>query len=260
MSRLLLSEDRLLEVIKAYSNQPFLFPLVGAVLTGVQPGIVLSDSDTHPKRWYVEHAFGFSQIFGEPSQVFDDQLYTYLFVDRKFKAPKVRLYGADAPRCISEGKCLHAERQRFVLDRVLFERSCTEVVNQTAVTFMELSLENIHLVENEFGVTTRFWRTSADFVQHARAVVALIDGKIAAICYAAAQFEESLEIDVFTLSEFRGRGIGLITVTEFIKRSLDDGLEPLWDCFTNNAGSMALSNSLGFIAKGAPYPFFTIER
>jgi hypothetical protein len=146
------------------------------------------------------------------------------------------------------------------LESALFESRVKIPPKHPRISFLEVTLDNIQTVEKEFGVTTRFWSTKEDFVQYARAVVALVDGTIAAICYAAAQAERRLEIDVFTIPALRGHGIAHTTVIEFVKRSLNDGLTPLWDCFTNNVGSVALCTSVGFVPEGKPYPFFTIER
>ena len=260
MSLLPVRVDALSEALTVYCNQPYFFPLIGAVLTGAQKGIAFTDSDIHPKRWYVEHSFGFSQIFGEPSSSFDLHLRRYLFIEKSFRAPKVRLYGTEAPPFFYESKCLQAERQRFELNRELFEVRFAQEGTPQALTFLDINLSNVHVVEKQFGVTSRFWPTPKDFVERARSVVALLNGNIAAICYAAAHVKQFLEIDVCTLPEFRRKGVAHATVSEFVKRSLHHKLEPLWDCFTNNAGSVALCNSLGFVAKGNAYPFFTIER
>jgi RimJ/RimL family protein N-acetyltransferase len=37
-------------------------------------------------------------------------------------------------------------------------------------------------------------------------------------------------------------------------------VSPLWDCFTNNAGSMALARSCGFRPIGPAYSFYTISK
>jgi RimJ/RimL family protein N-acetyltransferase len=260
MTLLPASDRNLSEGFATYCRQPFFFPLIGAVLSEKQQGIVFADSARFPKNWYVEHKFGFAQIFGGSSNEFYDDLQRYLFIEKKFNAVKVRLYGTDAPTFLQQAKCLLSERQRFILDRALFERKIKAQIKNNSLSFLEVSSNNIEVIEKHFGVTTRFWSNSEDFIKYGRSVVALLNGSVAAICYAAAEVKSNLEIDVFTLPVFRGKGIAHATVIEFLNRSLRDGFEPLWDCFTNNVSSLALCNSVGFIPEGKPYPFFTIEK
>ena len=53
-------------------------------------------------------------------------------------------------------------------------------------------------------------------------------------------------------------GIGNYLVKEFNNRCFMNNIKPLWDCFTNNIGSMNLAKSAGFQKKGKPYKFYTI--
>jgi RimJ/RimL family protein N-acetyltransferase len=82
----------------------------------------------------------------------------------------------------------------------------------------------------------------------------------ASICYSAAEADHRVEIDVLTLPEYRNRGLARHAVMTFVERCFSFSLHPLWDCFTNNAGSMRLCQAVGFTAVKAPYPFFTINR
>ncbi|MEM5786756.1 MAG: GNAT family N-acetyltransferase [Syntrophobacteraceae bacterium] len=246
-----------------YRSTGAFFPLIAAVLLNDQDGSVYADDNTSPRQVYVEHVFGFAQIFGTPCAGFEAELEQYLLTDRRFAAPKVRLYTPHLPAFLDRHELvnLRSFRQRFFIDLagpIKEQLAAPEQSGQVRiVTVDEL---NIAEVEHVFGIVCRFWRNPADFIHRANAVVALYRDRPVSICYSAAEADRRVEIDVLTLPECRGLGVGKITVTHFIKRCLEQSLEPLWDCFSNNAGSVNLCRSVGFHAPCPPYPFFTINR
>ena len=240
------------------------FPLIGAVLLDEQDGVVYADDRTSPKQAYIEHAFGFAQILGEPTVAFEAALERYLLAEKSFTAKKVRLYTPYVLRFLTDHRYegMRSSRQRFVLNPEAF-RTASETAGFVALDetqMTEVSEANIDQVEQVFGLTRRFWRNPADFIGKANAVLLLQGGQPASICYAAALADGEAEIDVFTRPEHQRRGLGKLAVAHFVRRCLDRALVPLWDCFTNNAASIQLSRSIGFTPKGAPYPFFTISR
>lgn len=240
------------------------FPLIGAVLLDEQDGVVYADDATRPKQAYVEHAFGFAQILGEPTAAFEAALERYLFVEKGFVAAKVRLYTPYRPAFLDDHRYagLRSYRQRFALDSRAFltlgERD--DLIPSTAAHVTEVNEDNIDQVEQAFGLTRRFWRNRADFIGKANAVLVTHGRRPASICYAAALTDGQAEIDVCTLAEDQRLGLGKLAVAHFVRRALGRGFVPLWDCFTNNAASVQLSRSIGFTPEGAPYPFFTIAR
>ena len=238
------------------------FPLIGAVLSGVQDGEVYADNVAKPGQFYVEHCFGFAQIFGEPQKRFEDALENY-FIRANFAVPKVRLYAPYFPKFLRSATWeeVRSFRQRFVIDAPGLSRLQSPKFRQWSdLTITEVSNKNIVVLDQCFGVAKRFWRDHADFIQHSNAVVSLYKGQPAAICYAAAVSNRRVEIDMLTLPEFRQLGAGKLAVINFVHFCFAKSLFPLWDCFTNNAGSVQLSRSAGFVTSGEPYPFFTINK
>lgn len=244
------------------STEPF-FPLIGAVLLNQQEGVVYVDNPATPQQAYVEHAFGFAQMFGHKVAVFESALERYLLVERRFDVPKVRLYATYLPEFLGSSKWddMRSVRQRFSItpERFASHRS-GDSLPEDALKAVNVVARNIAEVERLFGVTTRFWRSPEDFIDKANAVAVLRNGSMAGICYAAAEADRRVEIDVLTLPEFRKLGVGRFAVIQFVERCFSRSLQPVWDCFTNNAGSMNLSRSVGFTSASEPYPFFTINR
>lgn len=242
-----------------YKCSDHFFPLIGAVLLDLQDGVVYVDDLDAPGQAYVEHAFGFAQIFGQAVAEFESDLERYLMVDKHFSAPKVRLYANYTPQFLRSSKYdkLRAIRQRFIIDSATFRDSQSMDGELKSVC---IDAQSIAEIEDAFGVVSRFWRCPDDFLHRANPVVVNYGGQLAGICYAAAVAHNRAEIDVVTLPEFRGLGVGKFAVSRFVEQCFTQSLQPLWDCFTNNAGSMNLSSAIGFLAAADPYPFFTIDK
>lgn len=238
------------------------FPLIGAVLLDEQDGVVYGSRSADPTQFYVEHKFGFAQIFGSPVLPFEAALQRYLLVDKEFAPAKVRLYTPQLPEFLQSSLCdaLRSERQRFVIDPASDWAGNSLEPMASNIRLEAVDQGNVAAIESRFGLVGRFWRGSEDFISKASAVVAWVNEIPAAICYAAAVADGRAEIDVLTLPEFRHLGLGKLVVNLFKSRCIAQGVRPLWDCFANNAGSLALCASTGFVPSHAAYPFFTITK
>lgn len=240
------------------------FPLIAAVLNGEQAGVVHADRENRPTQIYVEHNFGFAQVFGTSIPQFERALQRYWLIDKAFACAKVRLYTPHCPDFLQsfEHESLRSWRQHFQLVTHLDAKDTSESRKQPAggVELVQAGANELGLIETAFGVVDRFWRTADDFASRSLAVLALIEGRPAALCYAAAVADGKAEIDVLTLPAFRHLGLAKAVVRLFNQRCLAQNVLPLWDCFTNNTASMALCQSTGFVPLGEPYPFFTINR
>ena len=251
------------DLYSLYQSSEIFFPLIAAVLLDRQDGVVYVDDPTSPAQVYVEHAFGFAQIFGETVQQFEKKLESYFFESKLFSPSKVRLYAPYLPEFLASTKyeALRSYRQRFVLkaeDLILGEERGHGPDKRVSLALVDAN--NSSLIEDKFGVVGRFWRSQDDFVRQSNAVAVFYDGEPASICYSAAEADCRVEIDVLTLPEYRNLGLAKLAVTDFATRCFSLSLTPLWDCFTNNSGSMMLCKSVGFAASSAPYPFFTISK
>jgi GNAT superfamily N-acetyltransferase len=246
-----------------YLDHGAYFPLIAAVLCGAQDGVIYADREEEPNQVYVEHAFGFAQIFGKPLPAFERALQRYLLVDRAFTCAKVRLYTPHYPGFlqVSENDVLRSLRQHFRLGTA---RAGTDdhapEEPEKGLTLVRADASHVNLIDDAFGVVGRFWRTPDDFAHHSNAVVAMVEGQAAALCYAAAVADGRAEIDVLTLPAYRHLGLAKAVVRLFNQRCLELNVLPQWDCFTNNTASMALCRSAGFVPLDEPYPFFTINR
>lgn len=246
-----------------YRDHSAYFPLIAAVLDGEQDGVIYADRENNATQFYVEHAFGFAQVFGAPVPAFERALQRYLLVDKAFSSTKARLYTPYCPSFLLTGDCdgMRSWRQHFRLDTA---RAGTIGNSPDApvkgLTLIHANATHADLIESSFGVIGRFWRTPDDFIRHSNAVLAMVEEQAVGLCYAAAVAGGRAEIDVLTLPAYRHLGVAKAVVRSFNQRCLAQNVLPLWDCFTNNTASMALCHSAGFMPLGDPYPFFTINR
>lgn len=256
---ILLENTNYQSVYELYLKESFFYPLIAAVLLQRQDGVVFVNDSANPTQIYVEHRFGFAQLFGVVDNSFELKLEHYLFVSKQFTPEKIRLYAPQAPQFIlkPEYEAFQSQRQRFIFDQEPLIRDTQAKDNIHCVTVNE---ENCAKMDREFHVVSRFWRNTEDFIKGSKAVVVTYNNQIASICYAAAEANHCAEIDVLTLPNFRNLGLGKQAVLGFIHRCTELSVAPVWDCFTNNFGSMALCNSVGFIAADRPYLFFTIPK
>lgn len=242
-----------------YLANDFFFPLIAAVLLNEQDGIVYIDNPASPSQIYIEHSFGFAQVIGKPNGDFEENLKKYWLIEKRFTPEKIRLYGTYAPTFLTstDYHSLRSWRQRFIFNSNTIH---VHPPREKNVSVCNINENNLEIINKTFGVVSRFWRTADDFINKSHAVIVMHDNHPVSICYSAAEANHRVEIDVLTLPEHRNLGLAKLAVVEFIRQCLALSLHPLWDCFTNNAGSMTLCKSVGFIASREPYPFYTINR
>jgi hypothetical protein len=233
------------------------FPLIAAVIHCTQRGVIFANHLVKPSRFYIEHHFGFAQIIGDPDDSFDAEIIEKVLSERHGESNKVRLYAPDGPRILSAKMfdCNRSERQRYRLGSLVRAGR-----NQHSFQARPVRSCDLNAIERAFSITTRFWNTTEEFLLNARAVCVWHSGEPVSICYAAAIEDGKAEIDVSTLSHMRQMGLGRLVVEEFVDLCISENIEPLWDCFTNNTGSVMLAQTVGFVQVGVPYQFYTFER
>jgi GNAT superfamily N-acetyltransferase len=256
-----LPKTRYDSVYEKYRQEDYFFPLIAAVLLDDQDGVVYADNTDSPSQVYVEHGFGFSQLFGETVPGFMRDLEDYLIKKKAFHSSKVRLYSPSVPAFLSEPtqEASYSQRQRFYLNHARFLEKKQTVLANKNIKLKAVEADEVALIEKHFGVVTRFWRSPDAFFQKSGAHLALYKGEPASICYSAAVADGHAEIDVLTLPEFRKLGIGRYVVADFIDHCRSVDINPVWDCFANNIASLALADSIGFVPYKSPYAFFTIN-
>lgn len=249
---------------RAYSSSLRFFPLIAAVLEKSQTGLVLGNHPSNPTQFYVEHRFGFAEFFGQPDASFERQAVQLILSGHHRLAAKVRLYGTHVPACFpSENQSVSfSQRQRFKLppgyntDKLLAQAEDTGL----DIGVIPVDRSTLDDIQRHFRIVDRFWDSVEAFMQHASAVVVTHNDQIGSICYSAATSEGKAEIDIATIDAFRGLGLAKYAAAVFIDTALKLGIDPLWDCFTNNVASVSLAASVGFQPYASAYPMLTVQR
>lgn len=80
------------------------------------------------------------------------------------------------------------------------------------------------------------------------------DGEPAAVAFACYRWDDRLEIGIETRPVHRGRGLARLAATAMVRRVGAAGLVPVWSCREDDAGSVRLARSAGFVpVTRAPY-------
>jgi len=109
------------------------------------------------------------------------------------------------------------------------------------------------------GNWSRFWRSDEDFLAGAPGF-GVVDaaGTLVAACYAAAVAGGHAEVDVLTAESYRGTGLATVAAHLFAAACRAQALNPVWDCFSANAPSLALAVRLGFV-EAYRYPLYSFN-
>lgn len=245
--------------LQIYRKQIFFFPIIAAVLNENQNGLVFVSKKDNASCLLVIHKFGFAQIIcGKYSNDLKEEILQVLRSDIRVgetRLLKFRFFCAEKELInsigLSEFNYQTGERVRFVLPdyssfNPLFSKVEEEEINRINETF-------------QLDLDCRFWNNRQDFIKKGLPFVSKDQHTIKSICYAAASEDGFAEIDVFTNEKYRGMGYAKEAVRGFIQNCLAENISPLWDCYSNNIGSMKTAKSIGFI-ESYRYEFLIVSK
>ncbi len=243
----LCESHELADIAARYESQERFFPLIMAVLTNRQEGLVYTHNNSN--NFFIVHKFGFADLIEtNESDEFDAVLLDFL-MRGQFKCEKMRWY--QVPKRWISTLSLQDSNQVAIVERTEFMRTslvlseCDDAFNYS---IKGIGDDNFDEVDSESGLSLagRFWPSRATFIKNSFGLVAYKEDVVVAVCYACAVEKNLAEIDVFTMPRFRGLGLGRIVVAEFIKKCKQINVIPHWDCYTNNLPSIRLAKSLDF--------------
>lgn len=85
-------------------------------------------------------------------------------------------------------------------------------------------------------------------VEVAPAVATIVEGRVAAFCYAAYETEAWWDVSVGTAPEHRRRGYASSAAAFLIRHMLERGKQPVWGALDANQASLAMAAKYGFRA------------
>ena len=103
------------------------------------------------------------------------------------------------------------------------------------------------------------WKSAAHFERHGLGYCVLAGSRVVSLCYSVFVTGRHREIDILTDRDVRRLGLATGAGVAYIQECLDRGLQPGWNCFTENGASRELARDLGFVP-AREFPVYTWQR
>ncbi|MEW4327110.1 GNAT family N-acetyltransferase [Rossellomorea marisflavi] len=239
---------------------------IKAVLERINPGRVFVDDPQTPTTglvWLGNHD-GFFFIGSETNPAFNQEINGFIddVIGPEAKAQDVQSF-------IGIG---HHERWEPVIREVFGHRGLevfqqkvygleTEHLRDSEPAALEEGYRLVKLsrdlYENRDGVITNpdflqskileFWATPEDFFQEGMGYAVMHHDEVVSLCFSGFLAGDQHTIDIETLEEHQGKGLGLAVAHRVINEGLKQGLRPYWDCMEINTPSNAIARRLGLV-------------
>lgn len=241
-----------------------------SVLRGMVKGEVFTDHQEQPSYFYIRHPYFMTLLVGDPDRA-DADLRAYLLNERNTRkdvewmqvyppvwnaalgellVSKMMSKGVDEqyrkPLPPEEAaKVLVYCRSDFHFCREHFEEFKSRRKSEGERILMTDEATYYRL---DSGVVPQFfWESYEDFITHGMGFTAYTsEGSPASTAFAAYVIDNKFEIGIETREEFRGQGYAESVCAHLIEYCLERDYEPIWGCYTGNAGSRSLALKLGF--------------
>jgi RimJ/RimL family protein N-acetyltransferase len=225
------------------------FPLINAVLMGLQDGLVFRDEEDDPSL-FILHKSGFS-YFIDKSKIDYDGILNWLV--GSIKTPTYfHVYNAEQPLisfCEGKKDQINIKVRKRVQLKFKGEKNPPKefppplnysVRRINSENFKKLSIFNLEL-EN------KFWRSEMNFIDDGFGYCVFNEADLpVSICYSACIARQKAEIDVATLPQFQNKGLAKCAVNSFVNHCNENDIIANWDCFEDNLGSLRTAESIGF--------------
>lgn len=136
-----------------------------------------------------------------------------------------------------------AERLRFRFNYKLFQS-----INKPVPNGYELRDTDKTLIEKlECHVIPSYsWHSTEAFLTGGKGYCLMDCDRIACNTISSAIGNNTIDIGIETMPNYRMKGLAVPTAYRMIKYCLENGYEPNWGCFSANIGSSHIAESLGF--------------
>lgn len=239
-----LEESRYADVKEQYREVISQFPLINAVVSKLQKGLVYVDPESNSS--FISTKAGFSLFNYDESASVNGALFDGLrhCVD----LPNyIHIYSP--PRSLAayfEESSSHYKIRR----RAQFRRQDTTITrNHESLLppgFRVTPIQDVGFdrLENAFKLDfgKRYWNSREQFLKGAIGACILNEkNDPAAVCYSACVIEGVAEMDTLVLPEYRGRRFMRIVSEPFFNLAAAKALTPHWDTFVSNKASYILA-------------------
>ncbi len=223
----------------------FFFPLINAVLEGLQEGKVFFENGLY----FIIHKSGFSYVIdteeSEYQKLFD------FFIHSQLLPSYFHIYDA-APEIIMLSS-QNSDKINFKLRKRIQLKFSDERLNLLDKIPHGYSLDKINAENFEsisifnLSLDNKFWKSKEDFLKNGFGFILTNEVcQPVSICYSACIANNTAEVDVATLSNYRKMGFAKLVVGQFVRHCLENRIIASWDCYDDNLGSIKTADNLGF--------------
>lgn len=182
------------------------------------------------------------------------------FLEKHEKAFLVHYPPGDWPAALADifpgVDLIHAERQYYEYTHLHRDRfpalpAGFELRSVDRVLLASQDLKNMDALVEEMCSE----RDSVeDFLQNSFGFCVIYQGEIAGVCLSEYNYLDRCEVGIFTMEEFRRRGLATVLISTLIEYAGGKGINRIgWHCFSSNTPSVATALKVGFV-KQADYP------
>jgi hypothetical protein len=220
------------------------FPLINAVVSEVQNGLVYVDPDSDNS--FISTKAGFSLFIYDESASVNGALIGDL--RHCLDLPNyIHIYAP--PRSLAA--CLEKSSSQWkIRQRAQFRRRDTAIMRDhesllppafRVATIQDVGFDRLEeAFKLDFG--RRYWNSRDEFLRGAIGACILNEkNDPTALCYSACVIEGVAEMDTLVLPEYRGRGFMRIVSEPFFNLTAAKSITPHWDTFVSNKASFIMA-------------------
>lgn len=223
---------------------------VYSVIDGKQKGKVFVNNRNMPTAGVVLNKGGCYFVFGDVSDnVFNNDLVEFLsnplnhtnFFDLYLSSDEwLTLLKREL-----EGNVVQLNRSHYLLEDIPLKFREIQIPKEYQLRPIDKNLFNKYRdqIDNSYS---HLWGSSDSYLKNAFGFCLLRDDDFVSVCNTFYIGGNYIAPDIITLNEYRNRGLATVVCAYFLKKSIELGLTPYWDCDDGNDASNRLAQTLGF--------------
>jgi GNAT superfamily N-acetyltransferase len=242
---------------------------IGALLDRRADGRIFVDDPAQPTGVFFWNDFRFSYLLGDPADgafvadVADLLAHDLLPAARDSHDPSVVIYphpvswSRRLPDLLDGRTAIALKRRIFSFEVIRFGRLKAAPI-PAGMTLRPIDADRIADSDPLAAEIDLLWTSREAFLADGGGFCLVQDGAVVSACLTAFAAGQEREISIHTHPAYRGRGLASVTGAAFIADCVQRGLTPVWECWHDNAPSVALAAKLGFVPV-ADYPVYYLD-
>jgi len=217
-----------------------------SILEGRQVGRVFVDSVDNMSSVLFWHYCGFSYLTGNPTETFLNSISSLIKQEYEPNQRRcaLQIKNGDWDNYFSNvSGIIRAERYRFLYNQDKYNARSLSL--QSGYEIRELDKKILSKLEGRI-IPSFSWDSSEEFLEKGKGYCILHEDEVVTVAFTAAISDTEVDIGMETNEKYRKQGFGKFVATRMVKDILKSNKIPKWECNTNNLGSKAIAESVGF--------------